>query len=249
MEEVISAKHLSFSYGGNYAVSDVSFAVEKGDYIALIGHNGSGKSTLIKLLLGILKPAAGTVSLFGTDLQKFSQWNRIGYLPQNIGLFNPLFPAMVKEVVALGLIAQKQFPKRLTSEDQNKVHKALEQLDITPLSDKLIGELSGGQIQRTLLARAIVSNPDFLILDEPVSSVDSETREEFFSYISRLNKEKKTTIILVTHDIGHSVRYTNKLLFLDKKIIFYGNYSFFCASKKMAEQFDPEIQHIICHQH
>lgn len=249
MEKIISVNQLYFSYGGNTAIEGVSFVVNKGDFIALVGHNGSGKSTLIKLILGILKPDSGRVSLFGKDLTQFSQWSKVGYLPQNIGLFNPLFPATVKEVVALGLLAKKKFPKRLGTEDMKHVESALKQMNVLALRDKLVGELSGGQLQRTLLARAIVNQPELLILDEPVSSIDPETREEFFSYAARLNKEKQTTIILITHDIGHSVKFTNKLLFLDKKVIFYGDYKSFCLSKKMAEQFDPEIQHIICHQH
>ncbi|MCL5431830.1 MAG: metal ABC transporter ATP-binding protein [Patescibacteria group bacterium] len=249
MEKIISVEDLSFRYGGNEAVSDVSFSVEQGDYIALVGHNGSGKTTLIKLLLGILKPSTGSVFLFGKDLHDFTHWDKVGYLPQNIGLFNPLFPATVAEVVALGLVSQKKFPKRLTAEDAKSVNQALTQMDIAALSNKLIGELSGGQIQRTLLARAIVNQPELLILDEPVSAVDTETRKDFYSYTARLSKEKKTTIILITHDIGHSGGYANKLLFLDKRIIFYGKFGEFCISKEMKEQFGAEIQHIMCHQH
>ena len=249
MEEVIVVKNLSFAYAGNEVVSNVSFSVEKGDYIALIGHNGSGKTTLIKLLLGILRPTGGEVFIFGKRLENFDQWEKVGYLPQNIGLFNPLFPATVREIVSLGLLARKGFPKRLTSKDYQAVQKSLMQMDIVSLGDKLIGELSGGQLQRTFLARAIVNQPEILILDEPVSSVDPETREEFFSYASFLNKKNKTTIIIITHDIGHSVKYTNKLLFLDKRLIFYGDYKSFCISKEMAKHFDPELLHIICHQH
>lgn len=249
MAEIVSTKNLTFRYGGNEAVENLTFAVEKGDYIALVGHNGSGKSTLVKLLLGILQPSAGSVTLFTEPIQTFSDWRRVGYLPQNIGLFNPLFPATVKEIVALGLIAQKDFPRKLAAKDAKKVQEALTQLGIAPLADKLIGELSGGQVQRTLLARAIVNDPELLILDEPVSSVDPETREDFFQYLARVNKEKQTTILLITHDIGHSVKSTNKLLFLDKRVLFYGGYGQFCASKEMENQFGMEIQHIVCHQH
>jgi zinc transport system ATP-binding protein len=249
MEEIISTNNLTFRFGGNEAVSKVTFTVYRGDYLALVGHNGSGKSTLVKLLLGIYKPAEGEIKLFGKDLQKFSDWQKIGYLPQNIGLFNPLFPATVAEIVSLGIVSQKKFPRRLVKSDNKVVREALEQMEIMPIKDKLIGELSGGQIQRTLLARAIVNHPKLLILDEPVSSVDAETREEFFLYASKLNKEQKTTIILVTHDVGHSVKFTNKLLFLDKKIVFYGPYGLFCASPQMENQFGIEMQHLICGQH
>ena len=249
MEKIISVEGLSFYYGGNEAVTNVSFAVNKGDYIALVGHNGSGKTTLIKLLLGILKPSTGSISLFGKNLHDFSNWEKIGYLPQNIGLFNPLFPATVTEVVALGLISRKRMFKKFSKEDEKKVHDALSQMGILTLRNKLIGELSGGQIQRMLLARAIVNEPELLILDEPVSAVDAETRMDFYSYTARINKENKTTIILITHDIGHSGGYAHKLLLLDKRIIFYGKFGEFCVSREMEERFGREIQHIMCHQH
>jgi zinc transport system ATP-binding protein len=248
-EVVASIKNLSFRYGANIAVDNISLSIDEGDYIALVGHNGSGKSTLVKLILGILKPSSGNISLFGEDLQNFSDWGKIGYLPQNIGIFNPLFPATVKEIVALGLIARKHFPKKLNSNDRSDVAWALEQMGITELKDKLIGELSGGQIQRTLLARAIVNKPKLLVLDEPVSAVDSETRDEFFDYTSSLNKDKKTAIILITHDVAHSGGFANKLLIMDKHVVFYGSFSEFCSSKEMGGQFGEDFQHTICHQH
>jgi len=249
MDEILTAQNLSFSYGGNLAVDSASFKISKGDFVALVGHNGSGKSTLIKLILGILKPDRGEITLFGEKQKKFKSWEKVGYLPQNIGLFNPMFPATVKEVVALGLISKKKFPKTIGSSDYKKVDDALRQMNIVKLKDKLVGELSGGQLQRTLLARAIVNDPELLILDEPVSSVDPETREEFYNYAKKINSENSITIILITHDIGHSVKYTNKLLYLDKKVVFCGDYHDFCVSKDMEKRFDPEILHIICHQH
>lgn len=249
MKPIIDVKNIYYSYGANEVLHDVSFSVEMGDYVALVGHNGSGKSTLVKLLLSIFDPSKGKIAVFGQDISKFSKWDKIGYLPQNIGIFNPLFPATVKEIVGLGLLSGKKFPKRLGSKDKVKINQSMEQMGITNIAHKMIGELSGGQIQRALLARAIVNEPEILFLDEPVSSVDAETRQEFFSYIGKLNKEKKTTIVLVTHDIGHSVEFTNKLLFLDKKVIFYGDYKQFCLSNEMQNQFGDEVQHIMCHQH
>src|SRR3990170_2976096 len=109
MSHIVSVQNLTFRYGEHEAITNASFSVDHGDYVALVGHNGTGKSTLIKLLLGILRPTEGSVSLFGKQIQEFSDWKRVGYLPQNIGLFNPLFPATVKEVVALGLLSQKKF--------------------------------------------------------------------------------------------------------------------------------------------
>lgn len=249
MKPILSVQHVSFHYGGNEVVQDVSFDVQEGDYIALVGHNGSGKSTLLKLLLNLLTPSRGSITLWGKPVENFSDWKRVGYLPQNVQLFNPLFPATVKEVVALGLLSQKKFPKRITSEDTNKIYDALAQMHILPLADKLVGELSGGQMQRTLLARAIVNTPELLFLDEPVSAIDTETRNDFFTYTAKLNREQKTTIILVTHDIEHSGGYANKMLYLDKKILFYGNFKQLCISSPMKNHLGEEIQHIMCHQH
>jgi len=249
MKPILSVQNASFHYGGNEVVQDVTFDVQLGDYIALVGHNGSGKSTLLKLLLNLLTPSSGKITLWGTPINIFSDWKRIGYLPQNVQLFNPLFPATVREVVALGLLSQKQFPKRLTNVDREIVDNALKQMHIMSLADRLVGELSGGQMQRTLLARAIVNTPELLFLDEPVSAIDTETRNDFFTYTAKLNKEKKTTIILVTHDIEHSGGYANKMLYLDKKILFYGNFGQLCASPHMKQHLGEEIQHIMCHQH
>ncbi|MFH0772798.1 MAG: metal ABC transporter ATP-binding protein [bacterium] len=249
MKSVLSAQHVSFHYGGSEVVNDVSFDVQEGDYVALVGHNGSGKSTLLKLFLNLLVPSKGKITLWGVPSGTFSDWKRIGYLPQNVQLFNPLFPATVREVVALGLLSQKQFPKRMTSNDAEKVYDALKQMHILPLADKLVGELSGGQMQRTLLARAIVHSPQLLFLDEPVSAIDTETRNDFFTYTGELNKKQKTTIILVTHDIEHSGGFANKMLYLDKKILFYGNFKQLCVSPHMKQHLGEEIQHIMCHQH
>jgi zinc transport system ATP-binding protein len=249
MEKIVTIENLSFSYGNNKVVDNVSFSVDKGDYVALVGHNGSGKSTLIKLLLGILKPSSGRIFLFGSELSDFDDWQKIGYLPQNIGIFSPLFPATVEEVVALGLLAGKSFPRHLHTSDFRKVKDALSKMDILTIKDKPVGELSGGQLQRVLLARAIVNDPKLLILDEPVSFVDPETREEFYSYASSLNRERGVTIILITHDVGHSIKHTNKLLFLDKRVVFYGDYRSFCVSEEMSKHFDPDILHIVCGQH
>lgn len=249
MDSIVQFTNVEYFYGTNKAIDNISFIVEKGDFVALVGHNGSGKSTVIKLLLGILTANSGSIQLFNTPIHQFADWRKVGYLPQSISFLNPLFPATVKEVVSLGLLSFKTFPKRITNIDNEAIEKAMDRMGITNLSHKLIGELSGGQIQRTLLARAIVNEPELLILDEPVSAVDAETREEFFSYTGELKKNKKTTMILITHDIGHSGGFANKLLFLDRHIVFYGSFKDFCISKSMKDQFGEEIQHIVCHQH
>jgi len=247
--DILSVKDLHFHYNSVDVLNNISFSVHAGDYIGLVGPNGSGKTTLIRIILGLLKPGSGYVTLFGEDSSIFSGWGRIGYLPQKVSAMNPRFPATVGEVVAMGLLSCKRFPKYMNRSDRNAVDMALDLLDIKDLKKRPIGELSGGQQQRTLVARAIVNDPEFLILDEPTSALDPETRERFFMLLKKINDEKRVTIIIVTHDIGTIGRYTSKLLYIDKRIIFYGNFENFCESSEITQFFGEHAQHIICHRH
>jgi zinc transport system ATP-binding protein len=201
---VISVDNLTFCYNGLEVISNISFAVKKGDYLGIAGPNGSGKSTLIKNILGILRPQKGAVDIFGQPLTSFHQWNRIGYLPQRI---------------------------------------------IAHLAARLIGELSYGEQQRTMLARTLISQPDLLIFDEPTTALDPETRDIFYSLTDDMNRTNGTTIVLITHDTGVIGKYACNLLYLDKKIIFSGTFEDFCASPDMTGFFGPISQHMICHQH
>jgi zinc transport system ATP-binding protein len=122
-------------------------------------------------------------------------------------------------------------------------------MDIAPLRDKLVGALSGGQQQRVFLSRALVSDPELLILDEPSTALDPKTREQFFELAEKLNKDKGVTLIIITHDTAHIGQYASKLLYLDKRVVFYGGFADFCQSKEMERYFGPFSQHLICHQH
>lgn len=247
--EVVTVRGLSLAYQGADALCDVSFAVEKGSYVGVVGPNGSGKSTLVRCILGLARPDRGGVSLFGTPLESFDQWQRVGYLPQGLQHFNPHFPATVAEVVGLGLLAARRFPRRISREDAGTVDRALELMGVGDIRNRLIGELSGGLRQRVFLARALVNEPELLVLDEPTTALDPETRESFYRAISDLNRERGTTVILVTHDSGTIGSYASKLLYLDKRLVFYGGFDDFCGSSEMAEFFGPSSQHLICHRH
>lgn len=246
---ILSVRNLHFSYDLAEVLSEVSFTVEKGDYIALGGPNGAGKTTLIKIILGLTGKYEGTAKLFGQAVRSFDGWGRIGYLPQRVSSFNPLFPASVEEVVGLGLLSQKRFPKKFTKIDETRITQTLDMMDISDLKDKLVGELSGGQQQRVFLARALVSNPELLILDEPSTALDPVSRESFFELIKKLNQDRGITVILITHDTARMGQYANKLLYLDKKVIFYGGFDEFCKSTEMNQYFGDFSQHLICHQH
>jgi zinc transport system ATP-binding protein len=249
MSPVLSVKDLCFRYGPLEVLCEVTFAVEKGDYVGLVGPNGSGKTTVIKIILGLLGPEKGTVSLFGTNPSAFGDRYKIGYLPQKLINFNPHFPATVKEVVSLGLISKKGFPRRIKKGDEALINDAMALTDVYDIKDALIGELSGGQQQRVLVARAIVNEPELLILDEPTTALDPDARENFFQVLHDLNRNNQATVILITHDIASIGKYASKLLYLDKKVIFYGSFEDFCLSANMTHYFGEFAQHLICHRH
>ena len=236
---VIRVSNLTFQYGGLAVINDITFVAEEGAYVGIAGPNGSGKSTLIKNILGILRPQKGRIDLFGQPLGIFRRWEKIGYLPQRLSALNSHFPGTVAEIVQMGL------PKK----DATDLKRTLEMMAINHLSSRLIGELSYGEQQRAMLARALMRRPELLIFDEPTTALDPETREIFYSLTKTLNQQEGTTVILITHDIGVIGQYAQKLVYLDKEIIFSGSFKDFCASKDMTGFFGPTSQHIICHQH
>ena len=249
MNLIIETKNLSVSYGQTEALTNVSFTVEKGDFVGLAGPNGAGKTTLIKTILGLLPTSKGEIKLFGKTKEKFNDWGKIGYLPQKLSTINTLFPATVDEVVTLGLLSQKKIPRIINANDQKRASETLRELGIFDLKKRMLSELSGGQQQKVLLARALVSNPEILIFDEPSTALDPESRESFFHLIQKLNKKNGTAVILITHDTGYIGQYANKLLYIDKSLVYFGKFSDFCQDEKMNAYFGKYEQHIICHQH
>lgn len=246
---VLSSEGLHFQYNGIEVLTDISFEIQVGDYVGIVGPNGSGKTTLIKLILGFFKPSKGQIRLFNHNPADFKDWQKVGYLPQKANTFNPHFPATVKEIVSLGLLSKKGFPKRIGKTDEKTIDNAMSLLDITNIKKKLIGELSGGQQQRVLIAKAMVSKPELLILDEPTTALDPEGREKFLDTLKELNEREKLTIIMITHDTGTIGKYASRLLYLDKEIIFFGGFDDFCSSREMSNYFGEYSQHLICHRH
>ena len=219
---MIATQQLCFRYQQSEALHNLTFSIAAGDYVLLAGPNGAGKSTLIRLLLGLVAPSSGTIQLFGFSPRQFRDWHRVGYLPQRVNLFNPLFPATVQEVVALGLLARQRFPKRLKAQERERIHDALRLMAIENLAKRPVSQLSGGQQQRLFLARALVGRPHLLILDEPSGALDPQIRQYLFRLLAQLHQEKGMTIILVTHDVSEIGRYASQLLYLDHALIFYG---------------------------
>lgn len=246
MNELIRVDNLTVCYGRHEALTKVSFSVEKGDYIGIVGPNGCGKTTLIKALLGLNRPTSGTI-LFNNGAKTAQGF--LGYLPQKAISADRVFPATVKEIIATGLTHNNGFQLRMPQADKARIDIILERLKIQDLKSKRIGSLSGGQLQRVLLGRALVASPGLLILDEPTSALDPQIREEFYTLLTSLNKEDGVTILLVSHDIGSVGRFTNKLLYLDRTLVFFGGYEQFCGSPDMTRYFGYETQHQICWRH
>lgn len=241
MSEIIRIENLTVRYGRHEALSGVSFGVEAGDYVGIVGPNGCGKTTLIKTLLGLVPPSEGTIVFPGNK--------NVGYLPQKVISTDRVFPATVKEIIATGLIQTSGFRMKSRAIEKDRIDAVLTRLQIQDFKHKRIGSLSGGQLQRVFLARALVGNPELLILDEPTSALDPHIREEFYTLLSDLNRNDNVTILLVSHDIGSVGRYTNKMLYLDKGLVFYGGYDAFCGSPEMTQYFGYETQHQICWRH
>lgn len=246
---LIEVKNVCVCYGAIEALCSVTLDVAAGDYVAIVGPNGSGKTTLLKSILNLLPVAEGSILLYGTDCRQFGDWHKIGYVPQVSRNLHKGFPATVKEIVASGLLAAKKFPRRRSDGDADSVQKAMETVGITDLADRMIDKLSGGQQQRVYLARAMVNNPELLMLDEPTAAIDPATREQFYATLSSLNRTFGKTIVLISHDAGHVGHYANKLAYLDRHLVFFGGFDQFCTSPEMTRYFGAHIQHVICGQH
>lgn len=198
----ILVRDTSFSYDEKPVLSHASLRLETGCCAVLTGENGAGKSTLLKLILGQISPASGEVRLFGKPTAHFRDWKRIGYVPQRAGGSYDRFPATVREVVRANRYAvSHNLFARHRAQDRLATDCALELVDASGLAGHLIGELSGGQLQRVLLARALVNEPDLLILDEPTSGLDSASVDEFCSVLSDIVHHHLRSVLMVTHDM------------------------------------------------
>lgn len=213
----------SYSYGGEPAVENVSFRVRRGDFAAVLGPNGSGKTTLLRLALGLLKPARGSVKLFGEPSSRFRDWSRVGYVPQRVEGLGLHFPATVEEIVEQGLYRGFNPLAIFRKRGGKAVLDALELAGIAHLRTRPVESLSVGQRQRALIARAIVDHPELLFLDEPVSGVDAAGRDRFHELISSLNREHGMTVFMISHDIGAVMKGATVCACINRTIVFHGS--------------------------
>lgn len=197
MNPIIHIEDITVTYGSKVALERACLTVYEHDYLGVIGPNGGGKTTLIRVLLGLKKPQSGTVEYFkdGKPVREIP----MGYLPQ-YNTIDKAFPISVYEVVLSGLSRQKPLFRPYTQAQRNQVEETLQRMELDQLQKRPIGSLSGGQLQRVLLARAVVSKPDVLVLDEPNTYIDKRFQEQMYEMLSRLNRE--CAIVLVSHDIA-----------------------------------------------
>ncbi len=212
--QILKCENVNMSYDSTKAVNNVSFSVEEGDFLCIVGENGAGKSTLLKGVLGLQKISSGRVTFNGIDKSE------IGYLPQKTQVQKD-FPAGVKEVVLSGRLSGKR-KLFYTAEDKRIARENMDMMKIGSIRNKSFDELSGGQQQRVLLARALCATDRLLLLDEPTTGLDPFVTEDMYRLINHLNKEHGVTVIMVTHDIKSSVRYANKILCMEHDGDFFG---------------------------
>ncbi len=216
----IEAEGVSFGYQGQEALADVTFSVHEGEYLGIIGPNGGGKTTLLKILLGLLSPDSGSVRLFGEPAGSFRERYRIGYVPQGQGM--ETFPASVSEVVWSGRTPRMGMLARPSANDRRAVRQAMEAAEVQGFRKRLVGQLSGGERQRVSIARALASEPEILILDEPSVGVDVAVQEAFYAFLGKLNRQQNMTILFVSHDVGVVAQEVSTLLCLNQRLICHG---------------------------
>ncbi|MEX0663157.1 MAG: metal ABC transporter ATP-binding protein [Acidimicrobiia bacterium] len=217
----LKAEGVSYTYGREPVLVDVALTVAPGEFCALVGPNGSGKSTLVRILLGLLTPAAGTVRCLGVEPGHVPDRWRIGYVPQRHALA-PALPATVEEVVATGRLARRGWWRRPTGADREAVQHALEAVALAPFARRAVGSLSGGEQQRVLIAKALSSEPALLVLDEPVAGVDAASQREFRDSVVHEVREHGAAVLLVTHELGAVANDLDHVLVLKRSIVFDG---------------------------
>ncbi len=213
--KAVEMKNVSMKYNEQYVLENIDFEIDQNDFMAIIGPNGGGKSTLLKIILGILTPSTGDVKIFGKEPKHAK--NLIGYLPQNLS-FDRDFPINVYETVLTG--RYHGLFKGYNQTDKKAALEALKNVEMYDLKDRQIGKLSGGQMQRVFIARAIVREPKLLIMDEPMASIDPEMQHSFYKLMSRL--KDNMAIILVSHDVGAVSTHVDKIACLNQKLFYHG---------------------------
>ncbi len=262
--KALEVSDVSISYNGSLAIDKVSFSVDEGDLLGIVGPNGAGKTTLFRAILG-LQSYSGMIKLFGYEAKKYYPLlPLIGYVSQKVN-FEPNFPVTVSEVVAMGLLSEKKLDKISTllqksgftwnqvykklNKNSDKVLEALKTVNLDSLKDRRISHLSGGELQRVFIAKALVKDPILLILDEPVTGVDVETQNKFYNVIKKINQENKITIVWSSHDLEAIAKLANRVACMNRQMFFHGQKEEFFSNKDLLKTYTESAMQMHMHHH
>ncbi|MBI5643865.1 MAG: metal ABC transporter ATP-binding protein [Deltaproteobacteria bacterium] len=242
---IIDVQGVNFSYEGNKVLEEITFSIEKGEYLGIIGPNGGGKTTLFRIILGLLEPDSGRVLIHGKPVREFSEKFLIGYVPQRTTPSEIYFPATVEEVVKSGRTPRKGLFRRFSREDVQAVERAMETSGIAAQRGRLIGSLSGGERQRVFIARALAGEPEILILDEPEAGIDLTAQEKFYTFIEHLNNDLGITVLLISHDIDVVAHQVKTILCLNRRLVCHGPPKKFITEEYMQKLYGKQVRFII----
>lgn len=260
----LEVENVSVSHNGSLAVNNISFTVQEGDLLGIVGPNGAGKTTLFRAILG-LQSYQGKIRLFGYEGHQYDTLlPMIGYVPQKVN-FESNFPATVHDVVAMGILSKRKLDKgamliqncgcrwnrifKTSSKDHEKIEEALSIVGLESFGDRRISELSGGEQQRAFIAKALVKEPLLMILDEPVTGVDMEVQNKFYSVLRRINKENKITIVWSSHDLTAISDLATRVACMNRELFFHGEKEEFFANKDMLRLYSESAMQLHMHKH
>jgi zinc transport system ATP-binding protein len=238
--KIVEIENLTVNYQGILALENVNFSVESRDFLGIIGPNGAGKTTLFGCMLSLLNDYKGEIRFFGTDIRKSKQYlKQIGYVPQK-PIFEKNFPATISEVVGMGLAKNS---------GRDKIDEVLQKVWLHELSHRRIGDLSGGQQQRVFIAKALVNDPQILILDEPVTGIDSQSKELFYQILRDLNQKENITIIWSSHDLDAVAKLASKVACLNRALFFHGISEEFFHNENLLKMYSESSMQMHMHHH
>ena len=237
---VVEIENLTVDYQGILALDKVNFSVESKDFLGIIGPNGAGKTTLFNCMLGLLDNYKGEIRFFGTSIKKSKKYlGQIGYVPQK-PVFEKNFPATISEVVEMGLTKNSR---------KDRIDEVLQKVWLHELSHRRIGDLSGGQQQRVFIAKALVNDPQILILDEPVTGIDSQSKELFYQILYDLNQKENITIIWSSHDLDAVAKLASKVACLNRTLFFHGISEDFFHNEDLLKMYSESSMQMHMHHH
>ena len=238
--KLVEIENLTVNYDGILALDKVSLSIEEKDFLGIIGPNGAGKTTLFSCMLGLLNNYQGEIRFFGGNIRKSKQYLRqIGYVPQK-PIFEKNFPATVAEVVGMGLTKNQK---------DDTIDKVLQKVWLHELSHRRIGDLSGGQQQRVFIAKALVNDPQILILDEPVTGIDSQSKDLFYQILRDLNQKDSITVIWSSHDLDAVAKLASKVACLNRTLFFHGISEEFFHNENLLKMYSESSMQMHMHNH